>query len=191
MRRLSLIFCLLLFAALPTLGEERWTSVGVYSSVKGAGVSLLSPSKGASKGDCRECFILRADFAGILSTGDMPGGKFTWKIHYPLRSGETSDGVRYTIYVGPGLSTGYVKDYYKERDRGFGLMMSMCSSEGIIFEFKRHPVSIAMEFTQEIGFHMNNLESLKAMNMGLYNRGIFDSYLPELKIYWNFGGGGK
>ena len=180
--RAYILTLLCILAAIPAAARQgRGFYAGLTSSFKGVGIEAVTERSE----DKTESFCLTADFGGTLvrDIHDNPGIKFSWRVHYFLWNGISDRGFNYHIYIGPGLSAGYVRDYTIHNDRGFGVMTGICTNEGILIRFDRRPISVALEFSQELGFHMQRGAESGSLNMGLYRRGINSSYFPEIKIF--------
>ena len=175
---------MLLSAATGAAAQGRVVRTGLYSSFKGVGMEVMTEPEGKM-----ESFILSTDFGGTLirDIHESAGLKFSWRMHYTFSQGRSERGLVYRLYAGPGLSAGYVRDYTTKNDRGFGFMTGICANEGILLTFDKRAVSIALEFSQDLGFHMTRRGEMNNLNMGLYKRGIYSGYFPEIKVFIDLG----
>jgi len=164
--------------------------MGMYNSFKGFGLILHKP--------CRDGHVDRyqlfLDIYGIPSgRSGAPGAKFNYTRTSALKSITADDGVIYTMYVGPGISAGYLRDYekgyYSDSDRllkkNMGGMMALSGMFGCIIEFGKK-IYLDITLTMEGGFHIRKGEEDGGAKMSFYKNGVYQSVYPEFGIIVKF-----
>lgn len=161
-------------------------SFGLYNSIKGFGFSLDITSEEEGYVDA---LVLFADIYGF-PTGrtKAPGFKFNYSREFFLRTIETTEAV-FTIYLGPGFTTGYAKDFEKSYfqditkplEKNHGFIAALSGTGGCRIGFQRH-IELDLSMTLEAGLFFRRDEKGSNLHVGLYKNGIFEALYPQLSI---------
>ena len=157
-------------------GEDGTVSAGLYNSPKGFGISLDYNANA----DILNSYTVYADIYGMMSGIYRGAGvKFVY-LHYNRLSWFETDYARFDVYLGPGASTGYVRDYNYDR---FGFILTADVSFAIRACFKRN-FDIELANVAELGFLMGEDEG--HTQLSIYNNGLLQSLIPSLKLMIRF-----
>ena len=162
------------------------TSLGLFNSLKGIGVSLELDKKAKEFNS----FALYAEMFGI-PTGrcSTPGVKFNWSHNFILRQFE-NDATVYSLYAGPGISCGYMRDFEvgeRQSDarlkltRNPGISAALSGSGGCRFAFKGR-IALDLSFTADLGIFIRKDETLNNFDLNLYRNGLAQCFYPQLSI---------
>ncbi len=185
-RVLTRLFALWLLAALclPAAAQEA----GFLNSPKGFGAQYRFTE---SDGVFHTATAL-IDIYGIpTSRCSSPGIRFNFSRQYIFKQLE-SRGVSFTLYAGPGLSAGIVRDHDKGRwfdltsliSENPGFMFALSGDAGCRFGFGRK-VSLDLSFTADAGIHVRRNEdepSYAATSLSIYNNGFLQAIYPQLTV---------
>lgn len=160
--------------------------LGVFNSLKGIGAALELPAKDPSEFNS---FALYAEIFGI-PTGrcSEPGVKFNWSHNFILWNTE-KDSTVYSIYAGPGISCGYMRDFElgKRKDKSLvltkkpGVMTALSGTGGARFSFSGR-IALDLSFTLDLGIFVRRDEALNNFDLNLYRNGLAQSLYPQLSI---------
>lgn len=151
-------------------------SSGLYNSPKGFGLSLDY----YATADILNSYSVYADIYGMLSGIYKGAGvKFVY-LHYNRLSCFETDYARFDVYLGPGSSIGYVRDYNYEQ---FGFILTADLSFSIRACFKRN-FDIELANVAELGFLVGDESGHTQLK--IYNNGLVQSLLPSLKLMFRF-----
>ena len=160
--------------------------LGVFNSLKGIGAALELPAKDSSEFNS---FALYAEIFGI-PTGrcSEPGVKFNWSHNFILWDTE-KDSTVYSIYAGPGISCGYMRDFElgKRKDKSLvltkkpGVMTALSGTGGARFSFSGR-IALDLSFTLDLGIFVRRDEALNNFDLNLYRNGLAQSLYPQLSI---------
>ena len=180
---------ILAFAVAVTLccsAAAQQRAFGLYNCLKGFGVNL---EVAGADGEFVDSYTLFADIYGF-PTGrtDSPGVKFNYSREFPLLE-VLENNVSYSLYAGPGFSTGLVRDfeknYYQDLshplEKNPGFIAALSGIFGCRFGF-RNRIVLDLSFTLEAGLHIRKDESGGNAQVSLYKNGIFESFYPQLSI---------
>lgn len=176
MKALKLIIPALACLAVHVCASAQGLSAGAFNSPKGFGISL---DHNATP-DVMNSYTVYADMYGMLSgTYRSAGVKFVYLHGNRLTSFDT-EYARIDFYLGPGSSTGYVRDYKREQ---FGFILTADLSFAIRACFKRN---FDMELTNvaELGFLVG--ENDRHTQLTVYNNGLIQALIPSLKLMLRF-----
>ena len=170
LRWMILALCLALPASLSASGRNGGFAMGGIQSPKGVGFCAEFAHDTESFG----AFSLTADLLDIISgVSSSPGVKLTY--HYNLIGKTWNDG-KFTLYAGPGLAAGYVRNLGNH----FGFMGGLSGDAGLRVRCL-HSILLSLEFQADFGLHCKKLPDLS-----LYRAGYMHSYYPHLRIQYAF-----
>ena len=129
-------------------------------------------------------FSLSADtWDMIRGRTRLPGIRVGYAYDFVTLTSARSDGGVFTMYVGPGVTAGYVADYQVKGGVMFGLMMDF----GVEYLFPKG-ISLTVAMAPVLGFHINaGTEDDAFTIMSLYRYGIGDAIFPQVGIKYHFG----
>ena len=183
-------FAVLLLCLVPS-GARAQESLGIFNSPKGFGAEVRLPEKGRA-------FMSAHVFVDIYEVAtsrcSYPGIRANVSRQYVLNRIE-KEGVSYTLYAGPGISAGYVRDHDKGRGIDFtslagnneGAMVALSGNFGCRFDFGGL-ISLDLSIAGDLGLHMRRNESERdffAISTSIYNNGIYQILCPQLTILFN------
>lgn len=135
------------------------------------------------------------DIYGIPSSRcSSPGLRFNFSRQYIFKQLE-SRGVSFTLYAGPGLSAGVVRDHDKGRwfdlksliSENPGFMLALSGDAGCRFGFGRR-ISLDLSFTADAGIHVRRNEdqpAYPATSLSVYNNGFLQALYPQFTILFD------
>ena len=151
-------------------------SAGLFNSVKGFGFSI---DYNASE-DILNSYTVYADVYGMYSgVSHNAGIKFVY-LHYNRLSQLESTHARYDIFLGPGSSTGYVRDLGAEK---YGLILTADLAVALRVYFSRN-LELELATIAELGFSYG--ESDNKSQLDIYANGLMQALQPTLKIMVRF-----
>ena len=175
-----------LFAALylPAAAQET----GFFSSPKGFGAQYrFAPAEGVF-----HSVTALVDIYGIpTSRCSSPGYRVNFSRNYIFKEMERAD-VKFTLYAGPGLSAGVVRDHDKGRGLDLtslisenpGFMLALSGDAGCRFDFGKK-VALDLSFTADAGIHVRSNEKesgYNAVSLSVYNNGLLQFFYPQLTV---------
>lgn len=170
-------------------GAQR-VELGIFNSIKGFGLQLDSDH---FEDFYFDSFTVYADIYGIpTARSNAPGIKANYSRNYVVKVFDKED-IDFDLYVGPGCTVGYVKDfeinYYRDASvplvKNHGVVTALSGTFGCRFEFGRR-IIIDLSLCLEAGLHIRKNEELGNLNVGLYKNGIFQAPYPQLTILTAF-----
>ena len=185
---LVLALAFLCLAAIPAGAQE---SLGIFNSPKGFGAEVRFPERGGAFHMAR-VFV---DIYGVATSRcSYPGYRAIFSRQYILGQRQF-DGGKATLYAGPGITAGYVRDH--DKGRGVDLSSLVSDNEGFVlalngdigcrFDFGRL-ISLDLSFATDLGLHMRRNENepdFFALNASIYNNGLIQTICPQLSIIFN------
>lgn len=171
-------FACFLFIPLSSFAENTGSnlSFGSCFSPKGCGVMLNFSQQDSN---FENIFLIRSDFYGVLTGKYRPGLMSEYFVDYYVNEWQGRDNLRFSIYFGPGLCAGILRDSNKRRGLTFGL----AGHFGISMKFKTN-VRIKVGFTSELAFHLR-IRNQYDTKVSLYRNGIRLSPIPLLSIIYD------
>lgn len=153
-------------------GEGREVSVGGIQSIRGAGFCadfFHGP-------DAFSSLALTADLVEILEgNASSPGLKATYHHNLILKRW---GGDKYTLYAGPGLTAGHVRDLRNH----LGWMAGLSGDAGLRVRCL-HSITVSLEWQADFALQFKNRYK---QDLSLYRAGIARSYHPYLRIQYCF-----
>ena len=147
-------------------------ALGTTHSLKGVGFCADFDHEGATFSS----LALTADLIDILDgKSSTPGLKLTY--HYNLIYGSWADG-KYTLYAGPGVMTGYVRDLHNH----FGLAGGISGDAGLRVRCRKN-LLVSVEFQADLALQFKNRYR---PDMSVFTAGYRHSYYPHLRIEYHF-----
>lgn len=170
-------------------GAQR-TGAGIYNSPKGFGIQVDSDH---FEDFYFDSFTVYADIYGIpTGRSKSPGVKANYSRNYVVRVFEKPNA-DLDLYVGPGCTLGYAKDFETNYYRDFsvplvknhGAIAALSGTFGCRFEFGRR-IILDLSLCLEAGLHIRKDEELGNLCVGLYKNGIFQAPYPQITILTTF-----
>ncbi len=180
---------LVAFALQPS--SLRAQEAGLFSSPKGVGAVFRLPQKD----NVFHSATFYVDVYGVITSRcSYPGYKLNLSRQYVFKRFQR-DGYSMTLYAGPGISAGFVRDHDKRRGIDFsslmsdnqGLMFALSGDAGCRFDFDGR-VALDLSFTAEAGVHVRRNEreqNYPATYLSVYNNGLMQVLYPQLTILFN------
>ena len=151
-------------------------SAGVFNSPKGFGISLDY----YATEDIYNSYTVYADMYKMFSgTYRNAGVKFVY-LHYNRLGGKDYGNTRFDLFLGPGASSGYVRDFDSEQ---FGLTLTADIALALRARFDRC-FDIEFATLTELGFIARDAGG--KTQVSIYGNGIRQVFLPTLKIMLRF-----
>ncbi len=181
---------LLLLAALclPAGAQEA----GFFNSPKGFGAQY----RFASSETAFHSATAFVDIYGIpTSRCSSPGFRVNLSRQYILKRIE-NNGVCYSVYAGPGITAGVVRDHDKGRSLldmtsliggNPGFVIALSGDAGCRFGFGKR-VALDLSFAVDAGIHVrrNEKESgYMATSLSVYNNGLLQALYPQITVLFN------
>lgn len=151
-------------------------SAGVFNSPKGFGISLdYYATQDIYNSYTAYAYMYRMFFDNT----ENAGVKFMY-LHYNRLKGWERNNARFDLFIGPGASTGYVRDNDSE---AFGMILTADIAIALRIRFTR---SIDMEISNvaELGFIARDNKGKSEVS--IYNDGLIQTILPALKLMIRF-----
>ena len=173
---LGVILLLLLLAQGQTLASRRQGkssfALGTTHSLKGVGFCADFDHDPT----CFSSVAVTADLIDILDgKSSTPGIKLTY--HYNLVCKSWADG-KYSLYAGPGLMTGYVRDL----NNHFGLAGGISGDAGLRVRCQKR-FFVAVELQADLALQFKNRYR---PDMSVFTAGYRHSYYPHVRIEYRF-----
>lgn len=157
-------------------GPDGGISAGLYNSPKGFGISL-DYSAGA---DILNSYTIYADIYRMITDADKDAGvKFVYLHYIRLTNIETQSG-RFDFYLGPGASTGYVRDYAHDH---MGFILTADVAFAVRYCFKRN-FDLELANVAGLGFIVGDEGG--HTQLSIYNNALFQALIPSLKLMIRF-----
>lgn len=182
MRRLYLLLlCLLCLSA-----SLKAQSIGLFSSLKGFGISYYTGNEEKS-----DVFTAYADTYGMWHDRTCtPGVKLLYNHCTPFFKQDFSESRLY-LSAGPGVALGYVHDF----DRGvnsintlqhnMGISASLTCRLACMLYFPGKAMSVDFSLLLEAGMHLRKDEIVVQNNLALYRNGLYQALYPQISIYFD------
>ena len=177
-------FWLLAALCIPAWAQEA----GFFNSPKGFGAQWRFP---VHEGVFHSATAF-ADIYGIpTSRCSSPGFRFNFSRQYVFKELE-SDGVKFMLYAGPGISAGVVRDHDKGRGLDLtsligenpGFMLAISGDAGCRFDFGKR-VALDLSFAADAGIHVRRNEKegdYFATSVSIYNNGLIQIIYPQITV---------
>jgi len=176
--RFPTICCLFFLLFVQQKTEAQSLRIGTYQSMKGLG--LAADIKDANRG--YHSLVLYADCCNVFyGTEKVPGFRTSYAYNIHFLGNDHSNGINVSLYSGPGVTVGYVRDHGKD----FGFMGSLLADIGININFP-NKVTMSLGWSVELGFHLKKSDNPDYNVMTIYNNGLYHCHYPELKIFYRF-----
>lgn len=172
MKKLLVILPLLVFSAVFCHAQER--KLGLFSSPDGFGVSydrIKAEDQFLSFTAYLNCFDR------MFGNGGGVGASFNFSRNFILKQWK-GNAMLTSIYAGPGISAGYVRDYQENYP---GIMAAASCNIGARFLFNRG-IAVDLSFGAAAGFHLNIHSDTAPPVLSVYKRGLMHIPFPQLKI---------
>ena len=166
----------------------RAQEAGLFSSPKGVGAVFRLPERD----NVFHSATFYVDIYGVVTSRcSYPGYKLNISRQY-IFSRLQRNGYSMTLYAGPGVSAGYVRDH--DKGRGFDLVSLMSDNQGLMFALSGDAgcrfdfggsVALDLSLTAEAGVHVRPNEreqSYQATYLSIYNNGLLQALYPQFTI---------
>ena len=169
-----LLAAVLLLAATFSLSAKK-VSAGALFSPKGSGITVAVPTAG---GECTVSISALADFSGLLlGKTKYPGAMGRFFYDYTFLSKDIPEGGVFTMYSGPGVMLGYVRD----RDGIFGAAVALSGELGLAY-FPVQSVRISLGLNVDLGLHFDSGDQ----KTRIYMEGLTRSWMPQIGLMYCF-----
>lgn len=130
-----------------------------------------------------------AEFNAGMDVGydHSPGFSITGTYNFILAHPAFSCRGDWTLYAGPGVTTGYVEDRIRAHHGHayeHGFMAAFTAQLGIAYEFW-FPLEISLDMRPSIGFHVNGKGDGYDSKVGFYDAGMY-GFIPTLGFRYKF-----
>ena len=191
-----LLFGVLLLSGAPPFcrvaaAQEKRAAAGITSSKKAFGIYMAEWRDDMSFNS----FSLEADLFGVLKGfTSTPGVRLNFSRNYILLTTGDPACCVYEIYAGPGISSGWVRDYELayikgEPSLGFeknpGFFAALSAVFGCTFHFPRK-IDLAASIMMDTGVHLRKDEKLGNLDLSFYRNGIARALEPSLTIMYKW-----
>ena len=151
-------------------------SAGLYSSPKGFGFSLDH----AATDDIINSYTIYADVYGLYNGRYNGAGVKIQYLHYNRLASYDIPHAKIDILLGPGGSTGYVRDLDSDR---FGMLLTADIALALRIRFQRN-FDMEAGTAASLGFISDN--SSGKLQIGIYNNGLLQALYPSIKLMIRF-----
>lgn len=153
-------------------------SAGLSFSPKGAGGEMLVHGRDNIVSHVR----ITTDFERIISGyGKTPGSRLSYYADFPiLTTNLGKDGI-FSMYSGPGLVGGYMRDNRKN----FGFVGGLSAEFGVELSF-RSPFVMRLSVSTDLAVHYTSNNKYDN-TLTFYNNGIRNAWHPEFALLYAFG----
>lgn len=157
--------------------QSQW-GIGHQHSIKEAGL-VVEWGKGAHE-------VSRAgvtlDLGGIL-TGETgkPGYRVSYQRCFFSPVSHWNDGSEVSIFYGPGIGGGTVRDHNGER----GSIAFLSGTVGLHFLFPDSPITVSACICAELGLHRERVSGGHSI-LRFYQNGLRRVWMPELQFIYHF-----
>jgi hypothetical protein len=173
--RLSVLLAILSLALHPDACAGD-LSAGLFNSFKGFGISVDH----IANDDIYNSFTVYADIYRMpFGETAYPGIKIVY-LHYNRIATINRQYSTYDIFIAPGFSTGYVRDFEKPRP---GLVTAADLSLAVKMRTEKN-IDVEFGFLSEIGFISNSGNG--KTQVGIYSNGLRQSWYPIIKLMYRF-----
>jgi hypothetical protein len=152
--------------------------IGSMHSPKSLGFTIEFPDNDYNASDL---FCLLADMHGLWDgTRPMPGIKMSYIRNVTLQEFRLDDCIEASLYSGPGIILGYVRD----SDKPFGFMTGLTGDIGLRLFFPNRVV-VYFEFGVDVGLFVGKHPYTSDINMTYYQSGLKNFFYPQLRIAYS------
>lgn len=152
--------------------------MGTMHSPKSLGLTLELPDDDY---DASDLFTLLADMHGLWDgTRPMPGIKLSYIRNVTLKEFRLDDCIEASIFTGPGIIAGVVRD----SDKPFGFMAGLTGDVGVRLFFPSRIV-IYFEFGMDIALFLSRHPYSSGIDMSYYRSGLKNFFYPQLRIAYS------
>lgn len=152
-------------------------AAGASFSFSGLGVSYEeSPAEGTFYE-----FGLKAELGEVLTDRtDCPGVSASFTCNYIISRWQSANHNEIILYAGPGIETGWIKDFHRER----GLFIGLKGRVGLRCMFPRR-IIVSVSLAPCFGAHFISRE-YTGVRMEYYRYGLMNTVMPEIGIKYAF-----
>lgn len=161
-------------------------TLGIFNSPKGFGITSLF--KAGNSGDSFDCMTIYADIYGLpLERADYPGVKICYNRCNVVGAFERASSQQF-LYVGPGISAGYVHDFDRsvssmvKLSHNPGMCLSLSCRFGFLVQVPKKGINVDFSMQLEAGMHLRQDEILKQKDLTWYQNGLYQALYPQLSI---------
>ena len=155
------------------LGFRRPGEIGTIHSPRHFGAYFCLPGPD----DSYDTVSVMADMYGVISgRHSSPGIKIIYN-HAVVVRDWTVRGWDVSMYAGPGISLGYLRD----TDRAMGGMAGLNLAGGIKTHMQRN-IDFSLEFSSDIAFYISENPRYHNLQLSMYKLGLTRVLYPQLKI---------
>ena len=159
-------------------GKLHHVEIGSMHSPKSLGFTIEFPDNDYNASDL---FCLLADMHGLWDgTRPMPGIKMSYIRNVTLKEFRLDDCIEASLYSGPGIILGYVRD----SDKPFGFMTGLTGDIGLRLFFPNRVV-VYFEFGVDVGLFVGKHPYTSDINMTYYQSGLKNFFYPQLRIAYS------
>ena len=152
--------------------------IGTMHSPKSLGFTVELPDYDYNASDF---FSLLADMHGLWDgTRPMPGIKMSYIRNVTLTEFRLDDCIEASLYSGPGIILGFVRD----SDKPFGFMGGLTGDIGLRLFFPNRVV-VYFEFGMDIGLFISRNQYISGLDMTYYQSGLKNCFYPQLRIAYS------
>ena len=180
--RLALAAVLFILSATCTDAQ----TLGIFSSPKGFGVTSLLNA--GSRSDAFDCLTIYADIYGLpMDRADYPGIKICYSRCNVVGAFDNRYS-QHLLYVGPGISTGFVHDYDRsvsslvKLNNNPGVCLTLTCRFGLLIQVPDKGINIDFSAQLEAGMHLRDDEILKQKDLTWYKNGLYLALYPQISI---------
>lgn len=172
------ICCLVIILAAGFLKTGAQTrSLGASFSFSGAGIcyeDVLGEDSFYQLG-------LKAELVEVFTgRADSPGVSVGFTCNYIIRRWQSENDNEIIFYAGPGIETGWVRDFRSDRGGFVGLKGRI----GLQCLFPRK-IKVSLSLAPCIGAHFTSKEET-GVRMEFYRNGLLSAVMPEIGIRYSF-----
>lgn len=193
MRQKTVLACILALMGIVAAAQPR--SIGVRS---GSTLMLSYEHSTVPQAQFFEANL------GLDYMGGQPGIKVEATYNFILSKPMWTERGDWAVYLGPGLSSGYVCDVIRDsnmtehgygRHKNMGFMMAVAAQLGIEYTFW-FPLQLSIDLRPMAGFHINDGSTLLCQvhsdetvvlksKFSFYNYGLM-GFIPSLSVRYSF-----
>ena len=152
--------------------------IGTMHSPKALGFTVELPDDYYHASDF---FSLLADMHGLWDgTRPMPGVRLSYIRNVTLKEFRLDDCIEASLYSGPGIIAGVVRD----SDKPFGFMTGLTGDVGVRLFFPNRVV-VYLEFGADVALFVSRNQYFSDMDMTYYQSGLKNFFYPQLRIAYS------